>query len=570
MRGTKLELEPRTTLKELDILRELVKGLDLISELRANEDAAILGDVPRHIPKTSGEIISDYLACVSKEWYRYIRGQGEHTLDQVPLDIVITHCPHWPYDAMNELFRAVVGAFPRGMFPTLRDIYFVPEPEACALYTIQDLTVKDCHSLIPGECFVVCDASDYTVDLASYRIDSIEPFRLTRVGGISSKVTKQLDKSQLSSNCNAGGYCGARFVDREFLEFIQARVNNLDFGTSCHPYLTPMARRFLDLFEGVKNAFNGTNEGDISLPRRATIAAGYQDNMGSGVMTITEMDLKNIFKRSVKGTLDLISRQVFQVQALASGETPGEVTNIFLSGGFSENECLFNEVKRFADSRCIDVRRADDCWGGVVKGAVLKGMGIGADMPYRLRSCPRHYGVCVSQIYADWAHDSARVVIDEFHGRQVVRDQLIWLVQRGDVILPDKPVVSTFSIGYRFTPRHLELGESVRMVIVATALERPPSNLSDLPRGKEYLTCPHSLQSILECLHQGQQTYQNEVAYLDIDLKNIPKSSLQRENSPHGGNYYQVAMDAEFRVSQGVTVSCKCGDYTLGTHNMAL
>jgi len=50
---------------------------------------------------------------------------------------------------MNNLFRAVVGAFPEGMFPTLRDIYFVPEPEACALYIVQDLIMESHNPLIP-------------------------------------------------------------------------------------------------------------------------------------------------------------------------------------------------------------------------------------------------------------------------------------------------------------------------------------------------------------------------------------------------------------------------------------
>lgn len=35
---TKLELEPHTTVRELEVLRDLVKGLDLLKELRANKD----------------------------------------------------------------------------------------------------------------------------------------------------------------------------------------------------------------------------------------------------------------------------------------------------------------------------------------------------------------------------------------------------------------------------------------------------------------------------------------------------------------------------------------------------
>jgi hypothetical protein len=49
---------------------------------------------------------------------------------------------------MNKTFRAVMGAFPPGMFPTLRDVSFISEPEACALYTIQDMLKKNLTTLI--------------------------------------------------------------------------------------------------------------------------------------------------------------------------------------------------------------------------------------------------------------------------------------------------------------------------------------------------------------------------------------------------------------------------------------
>lgn len=91
MRWTKLELEQRTVVKELGVIRELLKGLDLVNELQANRNAGITNDIPRHISKDSGDIVMDYLSKVAREWYIYMRNQGRHILDNVPLDIVITH-----------------------------------------------------------------------------------------------------------------------------------------------------------------------------------------------------------------------------------------------------------------------------------------------------------------------------------------------------------------------------------------------------------------------------------------------------------------------------------------------
>jgi hypothetical protein len=91
MRWTKLELEPRTTVRELEVLRELVNGLDLINELRADKNAANTNNIPRHISKDAGDIVRDYLSKVAREWYLYMKGLGRYTLDTVPLDIIITH-----------------------------------------------------------------------------------------------------------------------------------------------------------------------------------------------------------------------------------------------------------------------------------------------------------------------------------------------------------------------------------------------------------------------------------------------------------------------------------------------
>lgn len=114
-------------------------------------------------------------------------------------------------------------------------------------------------------------------------------------------------------------------------------------------------------------------------------------------------------------------------------------------------------------------------------------MGIGMDVAPKVKPCPRHYGICVAQAYADWRHGSDRAVTDTFHGRQVVPDQLFWLIRKGDVILPDEAIVSTFAITCRFTKGALEAGDSVRVIFVATDMVTPPSSLSKLPTGTAYL-----------------------------------------------------------------------------------
>lgn len=90
LRWTKLELvRNRVLLEELKLLRELVDGLSDINKL--HEDSDDVSDVPRHLSKTTEDIIESYLGHVAREWRKYITEQGGYILNRVPVDIVVTH-----------------------------------------------------------------------------------------------------------------------------------------------------------------------------------------------------------------------------------------------------------------------------------------------------------------------------------------------------------------------------------------------------------------------------------------------------------------------------------------------
>jgi hypothetical protein len=91
MQWTKLDLVQRKPPQELDVLRGLLKGLDLVDRLRADENASVENEIPRHISKDSWEVMRDYLVQVSEEWHRHMKSQGKHILDRVPIDIVISY-----------------------------------------------------------------------------------------------------------------------------------------------------------------------------------------------------------------------------------------------------------------------------------------------------------------------------------------------------------------------------------------------------------------------------------------------------------------------------------------------
>jgi hypothetical protein len=106
------------------------------------------------------------------------------------------------------------------------------------------------------------------------------------------------------------------------------------------------------------------------------------------------------------------------------------------------------------------------------------------DAPLASRACPRHYGLCVSESYAEYKHSGHEAVKDQFHGRKIVPEQLIWIVKKGDLILPDEPLKRKFGLSCKFSYSQISNNEKVRLTFVGTESQEPPSRLRVLPKGE--------------------------------------------------------------------------------------
>jgi len=89
LRWTKLELKPRSTIKELNVLRELLKGLKLVQELQEEDD--LENGMPMHVTKNARGVIRDFIGHIGRYWRETMISNGKFVLDEVSLDIVITH-----------------------------------------------------------------------------------------------------------------------------------------------------------------------------------------------------------------------------------------------------------------------------------------------------------------------------------------------------------------------------------------------------------------------------------------------------------------------------------------------
>lgn len=58
-----------------------------------------------------------------------------------------------------------------------------------------------------------------------------------------------------------------------------------------------------------------------------------------------------------------------------------------------------------------------------------------------MSACPRSYGVSVSEVFSETRHQGKDLVIDPHTGKLMAKEQLMWLIKKGDLILSDEPKV---------------------------------------------------------------------------------------------------------------------------------
>ena len=242
---------------------------------------------------------------------------------------------------------------------------------------------------------------------------------------------------------------------------------------------------------------------------------------------------------------------------------------ILMFNGLMIGKCIHCRMSQAL--RCFDSQIS---WTGVVQGAVLMGLGVGMDLPMKVESTPRHYGVCLSQIFAEWKHTDAVTTQDKYHGSSVVMDRLIWLVRKGSLILPDEPISATCKISCRITPRNLDLGEKVRIIFVASAEPNAPSMLSELPRGTLLFSYMSKLFTVKVVLMLASSLAdKNQVVDILIDPRLIPRRLLGNKMKSAGDRsaYYEVKVDADFLVSEaGVRIEVNFHGTTLADYETTL
>ncbi|KAK0634343.1 hypothetical protein B0T17DRAFT_611370 [Bombardia bombarda] len=565
LKWTKLELEEtRNRSWELRTLAETLYGLRMVD---LSESEIIKNNIPRHLAKEPEDIVKDYLDYIAEQTLEEIVDKvGRHVPDNIHIDMVVTHPAQWSDRALNSTYRAVRAAFNKDLFAKIRNISFVTEPEACAHYTLREAWREDHLRFRRNDCFIVVDAGGGTVDLASYKVVSMDVEK------------KQIGLEQIG--VPIGEKCGATCIDRSFAKFVEERLGPEDWdrlidadaqdhATGGHSIVKPKLRMLHGRFEPIKHGFDGKDQKlgfPIQLPRGIGTVDNEEKGILNGAIKITVDDLKSMFQYSVDRTLYLIGQAATQIEIVHKLK----VKKIFLSGGFARSQYLYDRVKQFGQFRRIDVERGDDCWSAVAKGAIIKSLGVYTEKPLLVKACPRHYGIKVRTQYAAYKHQQTDAEID-LEGVQWATDQIRWFIQQGDAIFPNKPIVATYDCHWSMkasdypTPQiHHSRRRHERDSGNANANAQPSAEVF---RDVVFIA---SAQQDAPIRFASIDKSQDQVVTLRCDLTKVPEGQMGEFSNKQVGKYLKFWVKVEIHVFDRVEVKITSGGKVLASKEVPL
>ncbi|KAI0553202.1 hypothetical protein F4679DRAFT_600159 [Xylaria curta] len=357
--------------------------------------------------KTPAQLIGEYLKVLWDHVLEQIsRAKGKDLINGMLFHIVLTVPAIWA-DYARDRMREAAGI--AGIFKS-RDagkttLSFVSEPEAAAIATMPEL--EDRTDLQVGDSFVVVDAGGGTVDIISYKINTVQPLSV--------------------SECveGEGALCGGTFLDKEFEAFLKNAVGEVSWNKMNESDIRRMMNNEWE--HGIKEAFSGEPDYyTLELPGRTQIAQ----------LRFSSKKVKPIFDKIVSQTGALLEKQITAVKV----KTLRLPKLVILVGGFGRSPYMFNYLKGKVDNRVTILQaRLEKPWTAICRGAALFGAEIssGTDDRQQLvrsRIARFNYGWAYRTPFIEGVHDPRDKTWHSFKKAWYADNQITWVVKRGEDI----------------------------------------------------------------------------------------------------------------------------------------
>ncbi|KAI5864716.1 hypothetical protein GGS23DRAFT_561506 [Durotheca rogersii] len=407
----------------------LLKDEDLPPEMRKSKFILRAREVLRKTGKSAVDVVADYLRKLSQHTLETIqRSRDESEVDALRFHIVITVPAIWKgyaRQAMQEAAEKAGLLNTRDAGPTT--LAFAPEPEAAALATLCEPGQRKRE----GQVYIICDAGGGTVDLISYRVDSVNPITMHEaVEG-------------------TGGLCGGIFVDEAFESMCKSRLggmwNNLstqgireimrEWETSIKPKYKPKGREIEYMVRIPAEAFQTFSFDDTSR----------EPIIRNGRIHFSGKHIEQTFARPFAEIGSLIDSQIAM-----TAEKGLTTTGIILVGGLGASPYLYTHLKDKYTKDGMKILQADGirprtaiCRGAVFKGflePVDTGDGqlkffdhiIPAPIAVTSTVSRASYGTVCRATFNSREHLEADRVWSSDEGMWKADNQMAWYLKRGE------------------------------------------------------------------------------------------------------------------------------------------
>jgi molecular chaperone DnaK (HSP70) len=375
---TKLLLDETYSKDQLRLIQKLFHGDADLTEDEA--DPASDANLTRQLAKEPVDIVTDFLSGVRAHLQSVLEARFGTILNGLRREVVITVPAGWSEKAKNLTYKAVCNA---GFDVDETKISMITEPEAAAIYILRDLNDGPFQNIKPGDHFVVCDAGGGTVDIITYRVDSLSPLFTIKEAVV-----------------GIGAKCGAIFVDRQFKVWLRQKLGVEKFRKIRRELLNAGSRMMKD-FEIAKISFEDDEETMSFVWMPPDIGANNDPTIDvvDGEMRIDSDRMREIFDPCVNQILKLIDDQTAEVTSKSA-----TVKYVLLAGGFGKSKYLFKRMKERYAERGIEVIKPSNPWTAVVRGAVIEKVDPMGSSLLQLRLCRRNLGLSLVELFDEAKH----------------------------------------------------------------------------------------------------------------------------------------------------------------------
>jgi len=192
----------------------------------------------------------------------------------------------------------------------------------------------------------------------------------------------------------------------------------------------------------------------------------------------------------------------------------------------------------------------DHRWSSVVRGAVAWGVEAEHRNVTYVHQSPKHYGLATSQPFSSFEHSEADAYYDTFDGQKKARDQVVWLIKKGDAIFSTAPKHASIRLCRKFGRNDPRV---FKTLLVSSDHDQAAQRLVDVPEGLCFL-----LSGILNAYSCLASRTDIPITY---DFTNIPEKDLTRPRpGRRRSSYFMVYFEIEIHLGEDrnieVRVTC--------------